>query len=203
MKRFALTLLWLLLVQFGCVRQNHNQLSLNAPQLPSGPSAAKPLSLAETLFNSRKSYRVGDSLKILVAEKSTAQSKNSTDAQRSEEISAQAAILDLKARQAGMGSKSAFAGKGGTQREESLQTEISCMVHQIYPNGLLFVAGDKEIKLNEQLSYVAVSGVVNPRDIDEDNSLRSDRLAYARITITGDSVRRGWFAQLFDLFWPF
>ena len=46
---------------------------------------------------------------------------------------------------------------------------------KVLPNGNLFVAGEKQIALNQGNEYVRVTGVVRPIDLAADNSIPSSQ----------------------------
>lgn len=76
------------------------------------------------------------------------------------------------------------------------------------PNGNLVVAARQEVRVNEELREVEVSGVVRPQDIASNNTVLHTRMAEARISYGGrgqlttlQSPRYG--QQLLDVLLPF
>jgi flagellar L-ring protein precursor FlgH len=70
------------------------------------------------------------------------------------------------------------------------------------PNGDLTVQGEQELLLNGERQLIVLSGVVRPRDIAENNTVSSSRLADARIEFDGegfiaDKSKPGWIARFF------
>ena len=80
-------------------------------------------------------------------------------------------------------------------------------VAEVYPNGNLFVRGEKWLTLNQGEEFVQISGIVRPVDISADNSVPSFKVADARITYSGkgtlaDANQPGLLARIFMKFWP-
>ena len=108
----------------------------------------------------------------------------------------------------GGGSQSKHVGAGSTSREGSLAATITCQVEEVLPNGNLRIRGTKQVKVNRETQFLTLDGVVRPRDILLDNTVRSDLIAEARIEFTGagvlaDKQGPGWGTRLADALWPF
>ena len=58
-------------------------------------------------------------------------------------------------------------------------------VHEVLPNGILVVRGEKWLNLNQGDEYIQISGLVRPQDIAADNTVSSEKLADARISYSG------------------
>ena len=86
---------------------------------------------------------------------------------------------------------------------------ISVTVASVYPNGNLFVQGQKRMFLNQGDEFIKISGIVRPLDIGVNNTIPSTLLADARIVYSGegavsDSNKMGWLARFFNSqYWPF
>jgi flagellar L-ring protein FlgH len=73
----------------------------------------------------------------------------------------------------------------------------------IEPNGNLKVSGQQSLRINGEEQLITLSGVVRPRDVADDNSVLSSRIADARIRFDGkgfvtDQSKPGWLARLFQ-----
>jgi flagellar L-ring protein precursor FlgH len=55
------------------------------------------------------------------------------------------------------------------------------MVQEVMPNGLLKVAGEKVLTLNQGEEFVRLRGFLRAADIDANNHVSSQRIANARI----------------------
>ncbi len=105
-------------------------------------------------------------------------------------------------------SQASFAGSGTTQRKGQLSATLPVRVRRVLPNGDLFVEGTKVVMVGNEEQHIYVSGVVRARDITEDNTVASSRVADAEIEDTGrgdvsDQQRRGWGSRLLARLWPF
>lgn len=165
-----------------------------------------------TLYGDRKAYRVGDVITIMLTE--TTSSKKSTNASlsKSNEVSiANPTIfgqqpLDLTT---SIENDTSFAGKGATGQSNSLEGSITVTVHQIYPNGLMLVKGEKWLNLTNGSEVIRVSGLLRPEDVSPENTAMSTKMADARLTYSGtgdlaDTTRQGWLTRFFNSsWWPF
>ncbi|MFN7142299.1 MAG: flagellar basal body L-ring protein FlgH [Myxococcota bacterium] len=108
----------------------------------------------------------------------------------------------------GGSSESTMDGQGRTSRQGTLAATLTCQVVAVLPNGNLRIRGTKQIRVNRETQYLTLDGVVRPRDILVDNTVRSDLIAEARIEFTGagvlaDKQGPGWGTRLADTVWPF
>lgn len=108
----------------------------------------------------------------------------------------------------GGSSESSHEGSGSTSREGNLSATITCQVQEVLPNGNLRIRGTKAVRVNRETQYLVLEGVVRPRDILIDNTVRSDLIAEARIEFTGagvlaDKQGPGWGTRAADTLWPF
>lgn len=101
-----------------------------------------------------------------------------------------------------------FDGKGDSNQSNSLNGTITVTVTQIYPNGNLFIRGEKWITLTQGDEFIRISGIVRPQDITPDNTLTSSRIADARITYSGrgdmhNMNKPGWISKILgSKLWP-
>jgi len=167
------------------------------------------------LFNDVKARRVGDMITILLSERMQASKSASTDATKDTTVDTGIPLLlgSSVTRSAkeilnnNFETAQQFSGTGSSSQSNRLDGSITVTVAEVYPNGNLFVRGEKWLTLNQGEEYVQVSGIVRPADIGTDNSLPSSKIADARITYSGngavaDSNRPGLVARLFMKWWP-
>ena len=62
---------------------------------------------------------------------------------------------------------------------------VAAIVTQILPNGNMVVAGRQEVRINNELRELLVSGIVRPQDISSSNQVRHTQMAEARISYGG------------------
>jgi flagellar L-ring protein precursor FlgH len=106
------------------------------------------------------------------------------------------------------GMASEFEGDGSTTRSGDLTAYITCRVTDVLPNGNLRIVGTREVMVNHENQVIILSGVIRPRDIGDDNIVRSIFVADAKIAYSGSGViddrqRPGWMANFLNTVWPF
>jgi flagellar L-ring protein precursor FlgH len=106
------------------------------------------------------------------------------------------------------GMTSDFEGDGSTTRSGDLTAYITCRVTDVMPNGNLRIVGTREVLVNHENQVIILSGVIRPRDIGDDNIVRSIFISDAKIAYSGagvidDRQRPGWMANFLNTVWPF
>ena len=86
--------------------------------------------------------------------------------------------------------------------------EVTVTVVEVFPNGNLFVRGEKQLALTGSAETIQVSGIVRPEDIGRNNKVYSRRMANALISYTGtgevsNAGKVGWGTNLLMKLWPF
>ena len=101
-----------------------------------------------------------------------------------------------------------FKGQAQIQRQATLKAQVSAVVMEILPNGVMRVEGSKIVAINNEEEIMVVSGLVRQRDIAGNNQVDSNRIANMRIDFYGhgtltESQNPGWATKLFNVVWPF
>jgi flagellar L-ring protein precursor FlgH len=101
-----------------------------------------------------------------------------------------------------------FDGTGSTGREETMTAAITARVLEVLPNGYLYIQGRRQIRVNNEVQHMVLSGIIRPVDISTDNTILSSFISDARIEYTGsgpvsDKQRPGWGTRIIDVIWPF
>ena len=150
-----------------------------------------------SLVADRRASVRGDILTVVIEIDDSAQISNSTDASRdgstSMEIGAlfgvpeilENALPDGAAAGVELGGESDFSGDGSVRRAEELTLRVAATVTDILPNGVLAIAGSQEVRVNNELRELLVSGFVRPADVSRQNEVEYDRIAQARISYGG------------------
>jgi len=173
------------------------------------------------LFADRRAHQAGDVLTVYVVEEAKAKKSASTKTSRASEVDASVdAMLGLvtsvtqsnpnmgSSLQIGAGTDSTFDGSGETLREGALTTTLTVRVMDVLPNGHLIITGSRSLKVNNEVQILAMRGIVDPRDIQVDNTVLSTKIAEAQIEYFGQGVvsekqHPGWLQRGLDWFWPF
>ena len=76
------------------------------------------------------------------------------------------------------------------------------------PSGNLLLEGKKQIRVNAEIQYIILSGVIRPEDISPANTVLSTRIADLQIDyygsgVLGDQQRKGFLARAIDKIWLF
>lgn len=168
------------------------------------------------LFEDNRARFVGDILTININENlsATQEKKSST----SKTGSVTAANPDVKLPIGGSfganvisvngASSNTFDGKGSTNSTNAFTGTITVTVVEVLANGYLVVSGEKQIGNNRQVETVRFSGIVNPFNLVNGNTVSSAQVADARIELRGqgqvdEAQVMGWLARFFLTFLPF
>lgn len=194
------------------------------PQITNG--AIYQSSVATPLFEDIKARRVGDTLTVVLVEKTSASKSASTKTKKdtsstianptilgSTPLFNVPSALPLASTKnntlaASLSSQNEFDGEGNSDQSNKLVGTITVSVADVLPNGNLSIRGEKWIGLNQGEEYIRLAGVVRPTDIDTNNQITSDKIANARITYGGrgaisDSNAVGWLQRFFTSpLWP-
>ena len=187
------------------------------PAPAEGESLWRPGSRA--FFKDQRAARVGDLVTVLVSMNDQATLKNGSTATRN---SAEAAgipnLFGLETLLAhvpmdpnkliSISSANSNVGAGQIQRSENVTVRLAGVVTQVLPNGNLVVMAHQQFRADNELRDLKVSGVARPEDIASDNTIRSDRMAEARIAYGGrgeltDLQAPRWGQQAADILLPF
>lgn len=86
---------------------------------------------------------------------------------------------------ASLNSGSSFQGTGSVSRNERLTLRVATTVIERLPNGVLRIEGSQEVRVNNELRELLVTGYIRPEDISRRNEIAYDRIAGARISYGG------------------
>ena len=106
------------------------------------------------------------------------------------------------------GMNSTYGGSGSATKNATFTTTVSARVIKVLENGNYFIAGSREILVDEQKQIIRISGVIRPYDIDQTNSITSDQMSDAKILYKSEgdvdrSSQQGWGVKIVQSVWPF
>lgn len=101
-----------------------------------------------------------------------------------------------------------FRGQGLTSRLGQLRAQVSAVIMEVLPNGLMRIEGSKIVAVNAEEEVMVISGLVRQRDITALNQVDSNAVANMRIDFygrgsLGEVQSEGWLGRLFRRFYPF
>ncbi|MGH1462953.1 MAG: flagellar basal body L-ring protein FlgH [Neptuniibacter sp.] len=162
------------------------------------------------LYGDGRAHRIGDILTVSLQESTSSQKSATTEVDKSSSVSmTQPTVLGKAVDILGnplsfsaSGPTSAFDGEGSSDMSNNLTGNITVTVHDVLPNGVLVVRGEKWLTLNQGDEYIRISGLIRPQDIGADNTVVSTKIADARIAYSGtgvvqDSNVMGWASKFF------
>jgi len=98
-----------------------------------------------------------------------------------------------------------YRAEAEMQTRESLTLNIACHIADIRPNGILVLEGHKQVKVNEEVWEVSLSGLCRREDIGPDGIVLSNNVDELMLEKrerghVNDSYRRGWLLKWMDEF---
>lgn len=100
-------------------------------------------------------------------------------------------------------SEHAFKGEGSLEKSNEMRGFVTVTVERVFPNGNLFITGQKRVETDGGEEFVRLRGIVRPEDIRPDNTTISTRVAQAEIAFVAagdryDVARQGWLGRFFN-----
>lgn len=159
-----------------------------------------------SLTADRRAWRVGDILTVMLEEttQSSKQAKTNFGKNSSVDIGAPTAFGHTADNLAASADANRdFDGSATSQQQNSLRGSITVSIQKVMPNGVMLIGGEKWLTLNQGDEYIRVTGLVRADDIQNDNTISSQRIGNARISYAGrgalsDSNAAGWLTRLFN-----
>jgi flagellar L-ring protein precursor FlgH len=171
------------------------------PRAEPAPSEAASLwrTGSRAFFKDQRAATVGDIVTVLVKTTDAADVENaSAETQNGSETMGMPNMLGLEgalphllgklvspSSLVSTTSTSVAGGTGTIKRNETVTLRLAGVITQVLPNGNLVVAARQEMRVNNELRVLEVSGVIRPQDIASDNTVSHDRMAEARISYGG------------------
>lgn len=174
------------------------------------------------VFSDNKPTRVGDILTVVIADQSSASNNATNTASRSSDFKLNSTISGIGGRVGrflnatdgtAFGSSADATGTGTSTANSNFTANITTTVTEVLPNGNLRIAGEKQVRINQEVQFLRISGVVSPKDILYNNTVGtlavdSSKLADARIEHINKGSNsvftgRGWLSEFINYINPF
>jgi flagellar L-ring protein precursor FlgH len=154
---------------------------------------------ARTFFGDQRARRIGDILTVNIDIDDRAETQNSTNRSRSNDISGGVTnFFGLEgslgrafpggfdpANMVGIEGESNATGSGSVSRAERVSLTIAAVVTEVLSNGNLVIQGRQEVRTNREVRELTVAGIVRPEDISSGNTIAHTQIAEARISYGG------------------
>jgi flagellar L-ring protein precursor FlgH len=172
---------------------------------------------AQSFFHDPRAMHLGDVITVNVSVTDTAKMQNTTTRSRTNSENANLTNffgLEKVVTPAfdptsvvKMGSDNSNVGAGSIQRQESISMTLAALVAQVLPNGNLVIDGHQQVRVNNELRDMRLSGIVRREDITQDNTVNLSQIAEARVTYGGqgtmsDVQQPRYGSQLLDIIMP-
>lgn len=150
-----------------------------------------------TLFGGSRARVVGDTVRVRVAENIKVTDSQKLGTSKSSETQASWGNLLRNVFKGHDGLNDALNGYGGenqvsnnaqVSRQAAFNNEITTQVVQVLPNGNLVIQGHKTLINAGETTNVIVSGVVDPRLIDQTGSISSSQVANLQLAVSGSGT---------------
>jgi len=171
------------------------------PATPPAASTANSLWRpgARAFFIDQRASKPGDILTVLInindnaklSNNSTSGRQNATKGQISHVLGLETALAKIMpkgfdpANAIDQSGSTSSNGGGSVNRQEQIQLTVAAVVTGVLPNGNLIIQGSQEMKTNNELRELTVSGIVRPEDISATNTVNHTQIAEARIQYGG------------------
>jgi flagellar L-ring protein precursor FlgH len=211
MKRSSIAALAAALLLAGCASRAPLAPTADDEPLPVAPTAQRGVSggvfSAESisLTSDARAYRVGDVVTVILQETTQASKRAGTSFNKGSSVGV--APLGLLGKTFGktgvdISADRSFAGDSTSTQQNALSGALTVIVQEVLPNGLLRVAGEKNMTLNQGEEFLRLKGYLRAADIDSDNQVSSLRVANARIAysakgVLADANSAGWLTRFF------
>lgn len=159
-----------------------------------------------SLTSDSRAYRVGDAVTVILQETTQASKRAGTSISKGSSIgfsplAALGKVYDKAA--VDISAERDFQGDATSTQQNALSGSLTVIVQEVLPNGLLRVAGEKNLMLNQGEEFVRLKGFVRAADVDADNRVSSLRVANARIAYSArgalaDANQPGWLTRFFN-----
>lgn len=175
--------------------------SVMIPKLPKRENGSLWQPGSKQFFKDSRAANVGDIITVVVNESSFGSVEANTDTDSTvDNTSGITNLLNLEGKLTSRGiapgvaslidldSNRTFEGESSTDRTDRMTGNIAAVVTQVLPNGYLVIQGSREVMINYELKEMGIQGIVRPEDVAADNTISSEKIAEARISLAGRGI---------------
>jgi len=171
-----------------------------------------------SIFEDTRANYVGDMVIVDIVENSSSAMDVKTDTSRDSAMTIGTPTINLLGRTTALGGggtntlvgtsfSNSVKGQAASDRSGQVTASIAARVVEVLPNGNLSLFGRRAMKVDNEVQYILVTGVVRPQDISATNRVDSTYLADSRIEYYGkgalsDKQKPGWGTRIIDNIWP-
>jgi flagellar L-ring protein precursor FlgH len=211
MKRSSLTATIITLLLAGCASRAPVIQPVDEAPVPVTRAAARGVSGgvfssdALSLTSDARAYRVGDVVTVILQETTQASKRAGTSFNKGSSVGVSpVGVLGKTFAKTGVdiSADRSFSGDSTSTQQNALSGALTVIVQEVLPNGLLRVAGEKNMTLNQGEEFVRLKGYIRAADVDAENQVSSLRVANARIAysakgVLADANQAGWMTRFF------
>jgi flagellar L-ring protein precursor FlgH len=170
------------------------------------------------LLDDTKAAYIGDTVIVDIVENSSSEMEVNSEGGRTTSMSVGVPTLNAFGKVTHLGGavgdnlidtsfENSTKGEATSDRSGQVTASIAARVTEVMPNGNLSIFGRRAMKVDNEVQYIIVSGIIRPDDIDSDNRVESTSLADSRIEYYGkgalaDKQKPGWGKRIIDNIWP-
>lgn len=175
---------------------------------------------ARNMFADRKAQGIGDIVTIVVRERASISTSKETSTEKTNTVddalsrflfaaSAYPALtnggslpgLNWQAQRE-------FSGGGSFNDQQQVDSQLSVVVIDRLPNGVLVIEGMRRVVLSNEINFAVLRGQIRVDDIAFDNTISSSRIADAQVEFVAEgslteAQRQGWLNRFYDFVSPF
>jgi flagellar L-ring protein FlgH len=172
------------------------------------------------MYSDVRARQVGDLVVVQIVESSSAEKKAKTESSKSNTAdNTVTSVLGLPLDKASwkgnsispelnLSTATDFKADGKTSRDDTITGTVTARVDRVLPSGNLVIKGKKQTRVNSEIQYIILSGIVRPEDITPRNTIQSNYVADLQLDmygtgILGDQQSKGFISRALDKIWPF
>ena len=162
--------------------------------------------------------RPGDLVTVLIQETQDVKNEEKSDLSKDSSLDYRLSNFDIKSNAfktlPGLGGSRSdtFSGSANYEKKGNFTARLTAVVIDADANGNLIIQGRREIRVDQEIKVIEISGMIRRFDIKSDNTVQSEQVADARVAYSGTgpltdtTQRRGvsrWLHGFLDFIWPF